>query len=205
QEYLKLPNLLSQYQSDLAVALAENNFPSWQLGILKKDLNKLQLSVMKWLYQAYEFFQSERPEDLKIPFPEVPNLDLPPKPKNTNNNDLRETGSIAVGSGVGWLLGGPVGAAVVGSISYLLSKNLPKNGEQPQDVYHQQVAKLCITAAEKYLSDLSTQGLYFLAEYERKADKVINFQPELEPQEIKQKREDFHNLQILFNQLCQDI
>ncbi|MBK1990509.1 dynamin family protein [Sphaerospermopsis aphanizomenoides BCCUSP55] len=202
QTWLSLPQLLSKYQGDIAIALAENNLQSWQTGTLKKDLTDLQISIMKWLYQAYEFFKEERPEDLKIPFPNIPQLNLPPKPTNINSNDLTDPGSIAVGGGIGWLLGGPVGAAVVGSISYLLNTNIQKGEEKSaKDVYHQEVAKICIAAAEKYLSEFSIQGLSILAEYEKKAIKVINFQVNQEPREISLNRENIKQLQNGFNQL----
>ncbi|MGM3309023.1 dynamin family protein [Anabaena sp. WFMT] len=204
KKWLYLPNLLAKYQSDIAVALAENNLQSWQIGTLKKDLTELQLAVIKWLYQAYEFFKSERPEDLKIPFPTTPQITLPAKQNNTN--DITDPGSIAVGGGIGWLLGGPVGAAVVGSISYLLNQNIQNAEEQSaKETYHQQVATICIAAAENYLSSFSSQGLSILAEYEQKAVKVINFQVSQEPREISQKREDIKQLQNGFNQLLTEL
>jgi replication fork clamp-binding protein CrfC len=203
RNWLSLANLLAKYQTDTAVALAENNFKTWQLNTLKKDLTELQLNVVKWLYQAYEFFQEERPEDLLIPFPSVPQITLPPKPSNAD--DLSETGSIAVGGGIGWLLGGPVGAAVVGSISYILNKNIQKQDEKSAtESYHQQVAQICITAAEVYLSRFSSQGLSRLAEYEKKADKVIKFKAD-KADEVANKREDLQQLQNVFNQLLQEL
>ncbi len=204
RDWLALPNLLTKYQADAAVALAENNFKYWQTNTLKKDLNQLQLSAMKWLYQAYEFFQEERPQDLLIPFPSEPQVILPSKPSNTD--DLSEPGSIAVGGGIGWLLGGPVGAAVVGSISYLLNKNIQKQDEQlAQESYHQQVAKVCITVIEDYLSNFSRQGLFILTEYEQKAEKVISFEFSQEPLEITNKRKNLEQLQNSFNQLLQEL
>ncbi|WP_071191408.1 dynamin family protein [Trichormus sp. NMC-1] len=206
ESWLSLPNLLAKYQADIAVALAENNLQSWQTGTFKKDLTELQNSVIKWLYQAYDFFKSERPEDLKIPFPNAPQLTLPEKQTNLNTNDLSEPGSLAVGGGIGWLLGGPVGAAVVGSISYLLNKNLQKQDEQStKDSYNQQVAKICIAAAENYLSRFSSQGLSILAEYEQKAAKVIYFEASKEPVEITQQREDLQKFQNEFNQLLAEL
>lgn len=206
ENWLSLPNLLAKYQADISVALAENNLQSWQTGTFKKDLTELQNSVIKWLYQAYDFFKSERPEDLKIPFPNAPQLTLPEKQTNLNPNDLIEPGSLAVGGGIGWLLGGPVGAAVVGSISYLLNKNLQKQDEQStKDSYNQQVAKICIAAAENYLSRFSSQGLSILAEYEQKAGKVIYFEASKEPVEITQQREDLQQLQNQFNLLLAEL
>jgi replication fork clamp-binding protein CrfC len=204
RDWLALPKLLTKYQADAAVALAENNFKSWQTNILKKDLTQLQLAAMKWLYQAYEFFQEERPQDLLIPFPSEPQVILPSKQSNTD--DLSEPGSIAVGGGIGWLLGGPVGAAVVGSISYLLNKNIQKQDEQlAKESYHQEVAKLCITTIEDYLSRFSSHGLSILSEYEQKAEKVICFEFSQEPLEITQKRENLQQLQNSFNQLLREL
>ncbi|MEH2268471.1 MAG: dynamin family protein [Nostoc sp.] len=204
RDWLALPKLLTKYQADAAVALAENNFKVWQTNTLKKDLNQLQLAAVKWLYQAYEFFQEERPQDLLIPFPSEPQVILPPKPSSTD--DLSEPGSIAVGGGIGWLLGGPVGAAVVGSISYLLNKNIQKQDEQlAKESYHQDVAKLCITAIEDYLSNFSKQGLSILNEYEQKSDKIICFEVSQEPLEFTNKRENLQQLQNGFNQLLREL
>ncbi|MHC5825645.1 MAG: dynamin family protein, partial [Nostoc sp.] len=204
RDWLTLPKLLTKYQADAAVALAENNFKAWQINTLKKDLTQLQFAAVKWLYQAYEFFQQERPQDLLIPFPDEPQVILPSKPSNTD--DLSEPGSVAVGGGIGWLLGGPVGAAVVGSISYLLNKNIQTQDEQlAKESYHQEVAKLCITAIEDYLSSFSSQGLSILNEYEQKAEKVICFEFSQEPLEITNKREILQQLQNNFNQLLREL
>ncbi|MBC1222026.1 dynamin family protein [Nostoc sp. UCD121] len=204
RDWLELPKLLTKYQADAAVALAENKFKDWQTNTLKKDLNQLQLAAVKWLYQAYEFFQEERPQDLLIPFPSEPQVILPPRPNN--NDDLSEPGSIAVGGGIGWLLGGPVGAAVVGSISYLLNKNIQKQDDQlAKESYHQEVAKLCITTIEDYFSSFSSQGLSILAEYERQSEKVICFQFSQEPGEITNKRGNLQQLQNGFNDLLREL
>ncbi|MEA5605978.1 dynamin family protein [Nostoc sp. UHCC 0252] len=203
-DWLALTNLITKYQADAAVALAENKFKDWQTNTLKKDLNQLKLAAAKWLYQAYEFFQEERPQDLLIPFPSEPQVILPPKPNNTD--DLSEPGSIAVGGGIGWLLGGPVGAAVVGSISYLLNKNIQKQDEQSaKESYHQEIAKLCITATEDYFSSFSNRGLSILAEYERQAEKVICFEFSQEPGELSNKRESLQQLQNGFNRLLREL
>ncbi|MDZ8187489.1 MAG: dynamin family protein [Nostoc sp. ChiSLP02] len=204
RDWLALPKLLAKYQADASVALAENNFQSWQTNTLKKDLNQLQLATVKWLYQAYEFFQAERPQDLSIPFPSEPQITLPPKP--TNYGDLSETGSIAVGGGIGWLLGGPVGAAVVGSISYLLNKNMQQlEVKSANEYYHQQIAKLCIDATENYFSRFSSQALLILAEHEQKAEKVIYLEVSQEPLEITNKRQDLQQLQNGFNELLREL
>ncbi|MCG6138537.1 MAG: dynamin family protein [Nostoc sp. LLA-1] len=202
--WLDLPKLLTKYQADAAVALAENNFKNWQTTTLKKDLTELQLEVMRWLYQAYDFFKEERPEDLSLPLPNEPQIILPAKPGNIDN--VSEPGAVAVGGGIGWLLGGPVGAAVVGSISYLLNKNIQQEDDKvANESYHQQVAKVCIAAIEDYFSDFSNRGLAILAAYEQKSEKVIRFEVSNITLEMTKKYAELETLQNGFNQLLTEL
>jgi replication fork clamp-binding protein CrfC len=204
RDWLNIENLKTKYQSDATVALVQDNFHNWEKDVLKKELSDLKVDIINWLSQAYEFFQQARPEDLLISFPSTPRITLPPKPSGTE--DLGDAGSLAVGSGIGWLLGGPVGAAVVGSVSYLLNKQLQKQEENTvNDSYHRQVAKICIDAMDSYLSDFSRQALLVLDEYERKANGVIYFQVDKEPLEITQKRDELERLQYSLHYLNQQL
>ncbi len=202
REWLALPKLREKYQGDGAIALAQDNFSSWERETLKKDLQELQQSVTKWLYQAYEFFQNERPDDLLIPLPKHPQVSLPPR--NDNSSDLSEPGSLAIGGGIGWVLGGPVGAAVLGSISYLVNKNIQEQDEKSSKVqYHQQVAKLCLDAVDEYLNEFSRQGLLILAECDRSSERVIKFVESIESSDTILLREELRCWQVCLNQLNQ--
>ncbi|PAX60443.1 dynamin family protein [Brunnivagina elsteri] len=202
REWLALSKLREKYQGDGAIALAQDNFSSWERETLKKDLQELQQAVTKWLYQADDFFQNERPNDLLIPFPKHPQVTLPDK--NGNSGDLNETGSLAVGGGIGWLLGGPVGAAVLGSISYLVNKNIQQQDEKSSnESYHQQVAKLCLDAVDGYLSEFSRQGLLILAECDRSSERVIKFVESKESSDIILLREELRCWQVCLSELNQ--
>ncbi|RUR76786.1 dynamin family protein [Chlorogloeopsis fritschii PCC 9212] len=204
RDWLNITNLRDKYQADAAVALATNNFKNWEINTFNKDFTELKAAILKWLEQAYNFFQEARPEDLLIPFPKEPQVNLPPKP--SDSDDLSDPSSIAVGGGIGWLLGGPVGAAVVGSIAYLVNKNLQKQDEKvTQYSYHQQVAKICVDAIDDYLNIFSSQGLSILSEYEKKAEKVIKFTVINETLEFTKKREDLQKWQNILNQLNREL
>jgi DnaJ-domain-containing protein 1/GTPase SAR1 family protein len=204
RQWLALTNLRHKYQADAAVELAKENFLSWENNTVKKDFYELQSPLSKWLSQAYEFFKQEYPEDLIVPFPKHPQVTLPPR--NGNSNDLSEPGSIAVGSGIGWLIGGPLGAAVLGSITYLVNQNLQQQDDKVTgNSYHQQVAKLCIDAVDGYLDNFSREGLAVLGEYERKANRIIRFVESAESPEIIQKREELRNWQSTLQQLNQEL
>lgn len=201
RSHLELSKLRDKYQSDAAVALAQENFTTWE-NTFKSDLNQLQLAVTKWLDQAYEFFSSQRKEDLVLPLPKHPKVTLPSR--TNNSSDLSEPGSLAVGSGIGWVLGGPLGAAVLGSIAYLANKTIQEQGkESSTQSYHQQVATLCLDAIDDYLSSFSRESLSILNDYERKANLVIRFVEPTETPDIIQKRQELLQWQNNLLQLNQ--
>ena len=204
RDWLDLRNLQNKYQTDAALALAQNNFKNWENSAFKTDLLDLQLAVSKWLEQAYEFFKAEKPTDLLIPFPSEPKVTLPNKVNNSK--DLSEPGAIAVGGGLGWLLGGPLGAAVAASISYIVNKNVQQQDEKiTTESYERQIAKICLDAVDDYLQHLHTQGLSILTEYEIKAGKVMEFQLPPEPLEITKKRDKLQQLQSGLNKLNREL
>ncbi len=201
RSHLELNKLREKYQSDAAVALAQENFTTWE-NTFKSDLNNLQLAVTKWLDQAYEFFSSQQKENLVLPLPKHPRVTLPPR--TNNSSDLSEPGSLAVGSGIGWVLGGPLGAAVLGSIAYLANKTIQEQGkESSTQSYHQQVATLCLDAVDNYLSTFSHESLSILNEYERKANLVIRFVEPTDTPDIIQKHQELLQWQNTLLQLNQ--
>ena len=103
---------------------------------------------------------------------------------------------LAIAAGLGWLLGGPVGAAVVGGATYLLSDS----GEQkptlsPED-YQQQVKQAYKDAAKDYLQDFSDRAFASLREYEPIAEKAINAPPNETSPEVDKWQ---HQLELLNN------
>ncbi len=203
RSHLELNKLREKYQSDAAVALAQEKFTTWE-NTFKTDLNNLQLAVTKWLDQANEFFLSQKREDLILPLPKHPQLTLPSR--TNNSGDFGETGSLAVGSGIGWVLGGPLGAAVLGSIAYLANKSLQEQGKETlNQSYHQQVATLCLDAVGDYLSTFSRESLFILNEYESKAKLVIRFVEPSDTPDIIQKRQELQQWQNTLLQLNQEL
>ncbi|RUT05267.1 hypothetical protein DSM106972_040880 [Dulcicalothrix desertica PCC 7102] len=201
RSHLELNKLREKYQSDAAVALAQENFTTWE-NTFKSDLNNLQLAVTKWLDQAYEFFSSQPKENLVLPLPKHPRVTLPPR--TSNSSDLSEPGSLAVGSGIGWVLGGPLGAAVLGSIAYLANKTIQEQGKETlTQSYHQQVATLCLDAVDNYLGTFSCESLSILNEYEGKANLVIRFVEPTDTPDIIQKRQELLQWQNSLLQLNQ--
>ncbi|MFB2833159.1 dynamin family protein [Floridanema evergladense] len=200
RNWLDEQTLLYRYQSEAAAALQQGQFNNWERDFLQPKLVQLQESIVKWVTQSSEFFNRPQPEILSISFPSHPQVNLPNKP--TNSNDLADTASVGVATGLGWVLGGPVGAAVVGSAAYLLNKNLSKDKQQTsEESYHNQVTQLYADAVKDYLIRFSKEALDQLLKYQDKAERIMTFQmPEL-PLEVSSKRSQLKLLNACFENI----
>ncbi len=173
QSWLYLPKLLERYQSEIVLALQQGNFNSWheqfKLAVLEH-----QNAINQWIDKACEFFNTKHPGKLSISFPTAPQISLPP-PTTTkkNTNDITP---VAIATGFGWLLGGPVGAAVVGGASYILNQNNEQEKPESTDDYQQQITQIYTAAAKEYLTDFSENAFITLYQYEKTAIQSIEFQ-----------------------------
>ncbi|MEM1172494.1 MAG: dynamin family protein [Cyanobacteria bacterium P01_H01_bin.35] len=201
QSWLYLTNLLAKYQFELAVVLEQRTFNIWESEKFRPEALKYKQEISDWVDQAAEFFQVEEIEELIITFPEAPKVFLPPPPpsETKKSGGLR---NLAIASGIGWLLGGPMGAAVVGGATYLLSDN-KQNKSQNLASYKEQVKQAYANAARDYLSRFSTVTLKVIEEYEVMAEKVIKVpvtQQSPEVIKLRNKLQLLNNLSAEINQ-----
>ncbi|MEG4352778.1 dynamin family protein [Microcoleus sp. LAD1_D5] len=180
--WLYQPTLLQRYQSEMALSLQEGSFDAWKLKFQREALHQQQ-TIAEWVNKACEFFEKEQPIALLISFPPSPQVSLPePPPPPAQKSIDNEVTPVAIATGLGWLLGGPVGAAVVGGASYILNKRTG-NEKPPEssEAYLNQVTEICSEAAKNYLARFSTDTFSMLQHYKEIAGKVICFQDSKEP------------------------
>jgi GTP-binding protein EngB required for normal cell division len=186
-QWLSLSSLLDRYQEAAAQALLRGDFRTWETGEFKKTAIDHQQAIVKWVHQACEFFERERPNQFLIAFPPVPttpHLDPPPLDNpssgSTKPDNLTPT---ALATGLGWVLGGPVGGAILGSASYLLNKALEQASDDvvtPAAPSTAQMTYACLEATREYLINFSSTNLAALQRYELAGDRIIQYKP-IEP------------------------
>lgn len=181
RNWLSLPNLIDRYQTGAAAALQRLDFASWESTTLKPDWNEHKRSLTEWVYKACDFLDCPRPADLWFAFPQAPEVLLPQQPpssaKSSNLGSSSDATPVAIATGLGWVLGGPLGAAVLGGASYLINQTTSSGRSEPPisaDAYRAQVEQACTAAARDYLSDFSTKALVALQEYEAIAQSIIS-------------------------------
>ena len=209
QSWLYLPKLINAYQSEIAKALEQGTFSTWERGVFQQAIADYQQSIVKWVHQACEFFDCPQPTDLSIPFPEQPQVILPqPSQPPSSSKSSDDVAPVALTTGLGWILGGPVGAVVAGGATYLLNK-LNQNSEPTQPdtstSYVEQVQEAYSLAAKDYLTRFSTQAFSTLEKYEKAAERIITIQITEEPVKLTTQHYQLQLLQVLFENLNQDL
>ncbi len=204
QSWLYLPTLLERYKSEVVAALNQGQFSTWEGGHFKQAIAEHQETMGSWVKKACDFFNQPHPGELTIPFPGAPQVVLPQAP--TSSKSSSGGAPVAIATGLGWILGGPVGAAVVGGASYLLNQTIDKEkSESSTSSYGTEVREAYEKAAEDYLARFSAEAFSVLRQYEEKALKVIRLQPPAESPDAIAKRHQMQLMQNLLDNLNQDL
>jgi hypothetical protein len=181
ERWLYLPNLISFYQTTLATALKHNSFDRWQAENVTPKLQYCQQEINDWVIKANDFFNTPKVEPLGLIAPESPEVLLPnspPNPEPTKSSKIDGVAPTAIATGLGWILGGPVGAAVLGGGSLLVDK-LDSNKEKPKVSVDNsaEIFEAYTDAAADYLMQLNTINVERIRAYRARATSAID--PEL--------------------------
>lgn len=175
RDWLTYPNLLQNYGQNLTEALRTGTFLIWDTNQLRPDWETHRKAVIHWVHKACEFFSLAQPVDLWLAFPPEPTLHiLPPEPPSAPKSKTDEVAPVAIATGLGLVMGGPVGAAVLGGASYLLNRIVPHEQNTPPSANNIQANQLYRNAAAQYLMQWSQLALQGLEIYEENVKSVIN-------------------------------
>jgi GTPase SAR1 family protein len=186
EQWLYLPNLISFYQSPLTTAIQQNGFSEWESSNVRPRLKHSQQEINDWLAKAESFFNTEPVAPLKIILPDPPEVLLPespiPPPKPTTTaSTLDSLTPTALATGLGWVLGGPLGAVVVGGASTIANKlagDRPSTNNNSNDVSNSvEILEAYTDAAADYLFRLNTETIEIIKAYRDRATGAID--PEL--------------------------
>jgi len=199
KNWLYLPNLLALYQTEIANSLQQDAFEFWQLENLQPKIAKYQQEIDEWVNKGCEFFNNHHPGKLSIQFPDSPLVFFPEEDSNNNNYRDKDLGSVAIPAGLGFVLGGPMGAAVLGGASYLLNKavnndaetiNTSKSSAEFDRAYQE--------AARAYLTAFSQLASVAVDRYHKQTLSAVTAKID---RSVLQQRECYHQFSLLENLL----
>jgi hypothetical protein len=177
EQWLYLPNLISFYQTTLATALQHDSFDRWQSENVISKLQYCQQEINDWVIKANNFFNTPTIEPLTLIAPEPPEVLLPTTSASPEPPKTSKSGSVtptAIATGLGWILGGPVGAAVLGGGSLLVDK-LDSNKDKPKVPIDNsaEIFEAYTDAAADYLMQLNTVNIENIRAYRSRANSTI--------------------------------
>jgi hypothetical protein len=194
--------------------LQHNTFNIWLETEFQPTVAKYIEAIMEWIKKGCEFFDKEYREELVITFPETPQID------NNNSSDrAQENGkdnrtassdvtSVAIPVGLGWLLGGAVGAVVLGGASYILNtlstSETATESINNDDFLTSEVTQIYLNAAQNYLTNFSQQAFATLQNYETNTENLVSFIPIQAKSNVTQTEYKLQLLDNLMNALQED-
>ena len=190
QDWLQPSYLLQHYQTSATLALQQDRFEDWVSSTLRPDWKQKQQMVVAAVNKACDFFQQPRPAELWLSFPPTP---VVPSPDPNPNSDLKaspfppgvkaeDLSPVAIATGIGFILSGPVGAAVLGGASYLMSQTdksgasgeeAPKPPFPPPEPSPEPGVGQWGAIVTQYLTQVSQLGLEALQKYQAEAQLVL--------------------------------
>jgi signal recognition particle receptor subunit beta len=172
--WLTPANLLHRYQLGATTAIRSFNFPAWEHQVLKADWAAQKQGVVEWVYKACDFFNTPRPADPWFTFPPVPEVVGPAQTSSTPDASSDNLSSTAFATGMGWLLGGPIGAAVLGGASYVFNQATGEPAPSTPPSSLDDLEQAYAIAVREYLSHFRMAALSALTHYEAEAGKILN-------------------------------
>ncbi len=207
------PNkLTARYELEAIDALRRFEFETWIVQGLQADLEPLQHNVTDWVAKACTFFDGNVPSDLRLIFPAEPAVNV--QSKNSSSRRIpRPTGlgGTAASAGVGWMLGGPIGAVMVGGTNLLLNSltDVLSMGRRSTNSTASRPTALDLDAqyaqaVRRYFQQMSSVGMAAIADYEYRALEIIN-RPlvQVQPPNTDSQKQEQQHLEALLEQLRQ--
>jgi GTPase SAR1 family protein len=171
EKWLHLPTLINTYQVTMILALQQASFADWEQVNIMTKLQNYQVEINNWLLKLSDFFEDiPSTTPLELTCPEPPEVELV-KANNTTSSTLDQMTPTALATGLGWMLGGPIGAAVVGGASILVNKVGGSEKSAPAKANAELPAY--VEATEDYLCRLNLETMASIQEYRSRANLAI--------------------------------
>jgi GTPase SAR1 family protein len=165
EKWLHLPTLINTYQVTMILALQQTKFADWEQVNIMTKLQNHQVEINNWLLKLSDFFDDvpvTAPLDLTCPEP--PEVELV---KTNTPSTLNQMTPTAVATGLGWMFGGPIGAAVVGGASILVNK--VGTGDKSAPAKANAELNAYVEATEDYLCRLNLESIANIQDYRSRA------------------------------------
>jgi GTPase SAR1 family protein len=188
-KWLSIDSLLSTYQSTLAKALKDNNFKTWEQNFYKV-LNQYIETLNECTEKACNISQQKKKsKKLSISLPSQPNII---NPKTPEIQDARTKRSVAIATGVGWFVLGPIGGAIAAGATHYVNEKHKQKQQDLLNEYNSGSVNVYTQAAEKYLEQVKNISITQFNQYQKEVENIFNLFDTGESEEAIAKKHQLH-------------
>lgn len=203
-DWIAPEQLINRYQSECFEALCEDRLTDWLNNILRNELVERVELVDKWIEEAIDKLQSDRPNEIEISLPDFPEIDIPERPSEIDEPS-GAVGAAIIGGIIGSSLG-PWGMAAGAALAHrIVNKSSQQRKEELEQNYYLQLSIALNNGIEKYLRSFSDAVLSIVPEYRNSIKDVFIFQVLKEPQEVCKQRKLLRKLESIINDIDKNI
>jgi hypothetical protein len=171
RDRLNLTNLITRYQYGAVDALRRFEFRTWEQLAIAADWTEQQQALTDWVIKACNFFNLAQPAPLKFSFPPEPEVIY--VNDNSSRSDRTSAAPVAIATGLGWVFGGPIGAAILGGASYIANEALGEELKNESTQVVSQAEQAYEIAVRNYLSQFRTMAIAAIERYELETRPMI--------------------------------
>ncbi|MEM9155660.1 MAG: dynamin family protein [Cyanobacteria bacterium P01_F01_bin.33] len=172
--------LCDRFQTELETALRTAQVEQWHSQTLDPFWRERMAALTEWVRRAGDLLQKPVPPEPSAILISAPNV--PPVSANTAaTSDARpaiEKGdaAVAAATGLGFLMGGPLGAAVLGGASYVLNRSDrdKQSSISPPASQAEEYEPACGDIAQAYLRQFSLKAIEALQQYGAAAASLLS-------------------------------
>ena len=161
------------------MAIQAGTAVQWLEDTLQPVWKQKKRAVTEWVYKACDFFEQPRPVDLWVGWqPPMEGADISDTASDEIEPDQKShldktkgIAPVAIATGLGWVLRGPMGAAILASTSHLVNKSGHKSKSSSPELTIS--PEICRDAARTYLAHFSETALEALNAYKQVANTIL--------------------------------
>jgi hypothetical protein len=171
RDRLNLTNLITRYQYGAVDALRRFEFKTWEQLAIAADWAEQQQALTDWVIKACNFFNLVQPAPLRFSFPPEPEVIY--VNDSSSRSERTSAAPVAIATGLGWVFGGPIGAAILGGASYIANEALSEELKNESTQVVSQAEQAYEIAVRNYLSQFRTMAIAAIERYELETRAMI--------------------------------
>lgn len=196
-EWISSDSWFNNCHSSLMKALKDDEFGSWKKKIYQ-SLNIHLEPFKKCIEKTCDISQQSTAKSLFISLPSKPFINTPKAPEI---QDERTKRSVAIATGVGWFVLGPVGGAIAAGATHYANEKHKTVQQELWDQYNSNLFTVYSDEARKYLEKTRNTSLMQISQYIKEIEHIFRLSDTKKSAKVIAKEDKLNKLTYILMDL----